>query len=432
MNEHNSIDLLTVLRADELPVQPNPAFAARLRARLESALSLPRRTQGVLMSGTDKAVAELPDPTRNAVSAWASPRPAALPYLIVANTREAIAFYVDALGAIVIGDPIVMEDGRIGHAELAVGGGVLYLADENPEMGLKAPVAGAVSVSLMLQVPDTDASLARARDRGAIVERDIHQDYGARGATIIDPSGHRWMFSGPVIGAVSQIRHGDIGYASVWTANADRAAAFYGQVLGWIYDPTTHQVTNTVQHIGIFSVAVQPTLFCCYAVADLQAAGQAITEAGGTVDEVEQFPFGAVLGATDPAGTAFAVYQPAGDQARPDLNGAGPGELSYVTYEVADSATFREFYSRVLHWAFEPGHVDDGWQLTASHPMAGVAGGGDTPITVPMWTVSDIGAAVSRVRAAGGTVIQEPTRRPYGLMAECTDDQDGRFYLGEF
>ena len=34
---NNSHDPLTVLHGDELPVQPDPAFAARLRARLESA-----------------------------------------------------------------------------------------------------------------------------------------------------------------------------------------------------------------------------------------------------------------------------------------------------------------------------------------------------------------------------------------------------------
>ncbi len=64
--------------------------------------------------------------------------------------------------------------------------------------------------------------------------------------------------------------------------------------------------------------------------------------------------------------------------------------------------------------------------------MAGAAGGSATPVTVPMWTVADIDAAVARVRQAGGTVLAEPSRQPYGLMAECTDDQGSRFYLGQF
>jgi predicted enzyme related to lactoylglutathione lyase len=49
-----------------------------------------------------------------------------------------------------------------------------------------------------------------------------------------------------------------------------------------------------------------------------------------------------------------------------------------------------------------------------------------------MWTVADIDAAVARVREAGGTVLQEPAQQPYGITAECTDDQGSRFYLGQF
>ena len=169
---NNSHDPLIVLHGDELPVQPDPEFAARLRAHLESAVSLPNRTQGVVMSGTDTAIAELNEPTAEPAVATAPPRPAALPYLTVANARDAIAWYVDAFGASIVGDPFEMDDGRIGHAELAIAGGVLYLADEYPEIGLKAPDPQATSVSLMLHVPDTDATLERARERGAQVQRE--------------------------------------------------------------------------------------------------------------------------------------------------------------------------------------------------------------------------------------------------------------------
>jgi len=427
---NNSHDPLTVLHGDELPVQPDPAFTARLRTRLESALSLPNRTQGVVMSGTDTAIAELTEPTPEQVVT--PPRPAALPYLSVANAREAIAWYVDTFGASVVGQPYEMDDGRIGHAELEIAGGVLYLADEYPELGLKGPDPQVSSVSLMLHVPDTDATLERARERGAQVQREPYENYGARNATIVDPFGHRWMLSGPMTGAATPIQHGDVGYVSVWTADSDRAAAFYGHVLGWTYDPSTHQVTNTKQHIGIFGVPGKRTLFCCYAVADLQGARQAILDGGGTVDEPQQLDFGVVLGATDSQGVEFAVFQPTPETPRPELNGAGPGELSYITYEVADSAAFKAFYSRVLHWTFEPGRIDDGWQVAETHPMAGVAGGSAQQVTIPMWTVADIEAAVTRVREAGGAVIEEPSEQSYGKMAQCTDDQGGRFYLGEF
>ena len=386
------------------------------------------------MSGTDTAIAELNEPAAPSIVtvAAAPPRSAALPYLAVAGAREAIAWYGDAFGAVVIGDPIVMDDGRIGHAELSIAGGLLYLADPFPEMGLKAPAPQAVSVSLMLHVADTDAALERARERGADVVMEVQEGYGSRRAAVIDPFGHRWMLSGPVAGMVSRIQHGDIGYVSVWTGDADRAAAFYGRVLNWEYDPATHQVTNTTQRIGLFGVDGPRTLFCCYAVADLPAARRAILDAGGDVDAVEHFDFGAVLGASDPSGTAFAVYQPAGDDPRPALNGTGPGELSYVTFKVDDSSAFRDFYGQVLGWTFEPGRIDDSWEPTSVHPMSGLAGGNAERVTVPMWTVADIDVAVDRVREAGGTVLEEPSQQSYGSSALCADDQGMRFYLGAF
>ena len=63
--------------------------------------------------------------------------------------------------------------------------------------------------------------------------------------------------------------------------------------------------------------------------------------------------------------------------------------------------------------------------------MAGVAGGSDRNVTVPMWTVADVDVAVDLVREAGGTVIDEPSQQPYGRSALCTDDQGSRFYLGQ-
>ncbi len=422
----NSHDPLTVLSGDDPPVSPDPAFAARLRARLESALALPERTEGVDMSGTETAIAELNEP-----AATPATRSAVVAYLAVPDARAAIAWYVDALGAVQVGEPIVMDDGRIGHAELALAGGVFYLADEYPEIGLKAPAPHANSVSLMLEVPDTDATLERARMLGAQVQREPYENYGSRNAAIIDPFGHRWMLSGPVTGAAVTIQHGDVGYVSVWAPDAARAAAFYGHVLGWTYDPATGQVTNTRQPIGIFSVAGAGNLFCCYAVTDLDGARQAILAGGGQPGQTQEFDFGTVLDATDPAGTPFAVFLPTPGTPRPELNGAGPGELSYLTYEVPDSTAFKEFYSRVFFWTFEPGRINDGWGVQGSQPMSGVAGGAERATAVPMWTVADIDAAVARVREAGGTVLQQPSRQDYGFMAECTDDQGVRFYLGQ-
>ena len=393
---------LDVLRAGDLPVQPDATFAARLRSRLVVAAEL----------------ATMP-----------APRPAAIPYLAVSDARRAIAWYAEALGARSLSDPIEMPDGRIGHAELELAGGVLYLADEYPEFGLRAPATGQVSVSLMLEVPDVDTALRRARDRGAEVQREPYEAHGSRNATIVDPFGHRWMLAGPMAGTLRAIRHGDVGYLAVCTPDPQRAAAFYGHVLGWTVDPVTGRVRKPGLRVQFTSGA--PTSVCYYAVDDLPHARASIVDGGGTIGDVERHDFGTVLAATDPLGGPFAVYQPAPDDIRPALNGSGAGDLSYLTYETPDSAAFRSFWSRVLSWSFEPGRVDDGWAILDSHPMAGAGGGSTAAATVPMWTVSDIEAAVERVRAAGGTVLEEPSRQDYGRSALCTDDQGSRFYLGE-
>ncbi|AOW91854.1 glyoxalase [Rhodococcus sp. WMMA185] len=127
-----------------------------------------------------------------------SPVPGALPYLTVRRGAEAIDWYSKVFGADVVGEPIIMEDGRVGHAELRLPTGMIYLAEEFPEMGLTAPESGSTSVSLMLPVEDPDDVLAKAHDAGGTVERWISEGHGHRNATLIDPFGHRWLLVGPM------------------------------------------------------------------------------------------------------------------------------------------------------------------------------------------------------------------------------------------
>jgi predicted enzyme related to lactoylglutathione lyase len=84
----------------------------------------------------------------------------------------------------------------------------------------------------------------------------------------------------------------------------------------------------------------------------------------------------------------------------------------------------------VLGWRFSPGRVPDGWAVEDVVPMTGMHGGHDEATVVPMYRVDDVVAAVERVRAAGGSST-DPERRPYGLSADCVDNQGTRFYLGE-
>lgn len=73
---------------------------------------------------------------------------------------------------------------------------------------------------------------------------------------------------------------------------------------------------------------------------------------------------------------------------------------------------------------------EDGWQVSGTTPMAGLSGGHGHAAVVLCYQVDDIHAAVRRVRENGGRA-GEPAQRPYGLLADCTDNQGTRFYLAQ-
>lgn len=121
------------------------------------------------------------------------------PYLCVADARAAVTWYAAALGAEVTYDPVVMDDGRIGHVELAVGSARWMMSEEFPEQGVAAPTSDrGASVSLHLAVDDVDASAARVVDAGTPLIRGP-EDSGPAGrvAVFLDPFGHRWLLTSP-------------------------------------------------------------------------------------------------------------------------------------------------------------------------------------------------------------------------------------------
>ena len=173
-------DPLDALRAPVTPADPDPAFAARLRARLERALGLP---EGVAVTETTLTLAEREPP------APAEDRGAAIPYLAVRGARDALDWYARVLGARPRGEPVIMPDGRVGHAELELARGVIYLADEHPETRVTAPDGRCPGE------PGPHVADGRRR-RGGGGRRGAPSTGGptrptATVATVTDPYGHR-------------------------------------------------------------------------------------------------------------------------------------------------------------------------------------------------------------------------------------------------
>lgn len=115
------------------------------------------------------------------------------PYIIVNDGARAIEFYKQAFGATVL-FRMDAPGGKVGHAEMKIGDSHVMLADEHPEMNARSPhTLGGSPVSLMLYVPDVDATVDRAVEAGAKLTRPIaNQFYGDRTGGIEDPFGHAW------------------------------------------------------------------------------------------------------------------------------------------------------------------------------------------------------------------------------------------------
>ena len=116
------------------------------------------------------------------------------PYLRLRRAADAIDFYKRAFGAEEL-FRLVEPSGRIGHAEIKIGGVTLMLSEEYPEMGIVGPEAlGGTTFSIHLHVDDADAWIDRAVKSGATVTRPAADAfYGERSGAIRDPFGHEWL-----------------------------------------------------------------------------------------------------------------------------------------------------------------------------------------------------------------------------------------------
>jgi PhnB protein len=131
------------------------------------------------------------------MSEQANPHPEVIPYLCIKGAAKAIDFYRQAFGAQETFARITDSTGRVGHAEIQIGGSTIMLADEHPEIGVVGPpTLGGSPVSFMVNVPDVDAIVGRAVAAGGTLTRAVeNRFYGHRNGEITDPFGYRWTLS---------------------------------------------------------------------------------------------------------------------------------------------------------------------------------------------------------------------------------------------
>ncbi len=312
-------DPFDALRITDSPLDPRPEFADELRRTITANLE------------TDMTQTDTPVTTQTAIAQTITA------YISVRNAAAAIAFYVEAFDAVEV-SRLVGDDGRIGHAEITIGSSKLMLADEYPEIDVVGPqTRGGPTCSFTIEVPDVDASFARAVAAGATVERPVaDQFHGNRMGWVRDPFGHRWTLSTPIadfdraeyaragreagfelIESAQLKRHapGDLYYFTLPVHDMAKAQAFFAAVLGWQFDDPErgHVVNITAPPGGVRQVepdaSTRPELW--FVVDDIHVAVAKVRELGGTAQDPVLYDSGWSADCVDDQGTTFNLSVPA-------------------------------------------------------------------------------------------------------------------------
>src|SRR5262245_30058406 len=159
-------------------------------------------------------------------------------------------------------------------------------------------------------------------------------------------------------------------------------------------------------------------------VDDVDGTTERARRGGASVErEPVDEPYGRASVIVDPFGHRWMLLRPPASATR-----FRQGDVAHVTMTVPDADLAKDFYEPVLQVPFAAGHPG-AWRSDETKPPVGIRSSRDAESEVQLsYRVDDIVAAVERVRAAGGQA-ERPDRKPYGLIAECTDDQGVAFHL---
>lgn len=235
------------------------------------------------------------------------------------------------------------------------------------------------------------------------------------------------------------------------TTDVQAAASFYRSFAGWeITEARDGAVMLRAQGDEIGRIApmppgapsgMPPHWLGYVATQDVDATTKQATELGGKVlvpgmdiPNVGRF---AVL--ADPQGAVFAVYSTSQEMTVPDRG--GPGRFSWGELNTTDWESAWRFYSTLFGWK-PTSSMDMGPEFGKYHmfgmdekaSMGGMSNAAKTMNFPAHWlhyfNVEDIDAAVEKIKAAGGKVLNGPMEIPgEDWIAQCMDPQGGAFAI---
>jgi predicted enzyme related to lactoylglutathione lyase len=275
-------DPLETLYEPVLPVDPDPTFAAALRAQLAQALL---HGTGEAMSSNDTAV--------EGDVGYAS--------IGVPDVTRAEAFYGSVLGWQFV--PGSIEQGRqvtgLPHQHMGLWGG--------RERG------GAV---VAFAVEDAHETVRRIRGAGGTADEPSQEPYGLAAMCADDQGMPFSIFQSPAAerGPVPDAGNGEIVYLTFEVTDTARFRAFFTSVFGWRFSQgraggDRFNIDGVRPLSGLAGGHLETTIVPQYVVEDIDAAVARVRAAGGSADEPQTQPYGRSTECTDDQGTRFYLAQ---------------------------------------------------------------------------------------------------------------------------
>jgi predicted enzyme related to lactoylglutathione lyase len=298
-------DPFEALRTAPTPIDPDPAFAARLRARVFRALLASQGDLNVTLQATDTAN-RLRQGDISFLSLW------------VADVQRASMFFSSVLGW-------TYTDNGPGDSRqvngLAISHGISELrsaGDFMRRLGVPLPAQIEPTAYAVHVVDNINASVERVRAAGGWAGAPLQQPYGLVAACLDDQAMPFTLHEVPAglpapRPPATGGRHGDVAYLVFETPDSTRARAFLGSVFGLQFAPGRSgdgwNIPEMVPMSGLSGGHARATIVPMYRVDNIQAAVERVRAAGGTSTDPVVEPYGTRAECVDDQGTRFMLGQ---------------------------------------------------------------------------------------------------------------------------
>lgn len=257
-----------------------------------------------------------------------------------------------------------------------------------------------------------------------------------------------------------QNQQGDFIWYELMTSDADAASAFYADVVGWQVTPAgmpdmdyrflwagaaDDQRNGAGGLLGLtqemIASGARPAWMGYLAVDTVDDAVARISAAGGSVlMPAWDIPdVGRMAMVTDPQGAPFYVMRGFVDDVSHAFAKYAPklGHCAWNELASSDPASAWLFYGALFGWQ-KDGDLDMGpmgkYEFVKSDTVIGAIMPKMPDMPSSMWSfyfrVADIDAAAARIKAGGGTILQEPMEIPGGdFSLNAVDPQGAPFGL---